>query len=90
MSEEIREYVRLVFRSLKKSFQFSATEEAGGLARRAAVAGVGSDCGCEVVEAFLVPVLQRLGVKKESGELVAGGVTERRESFDEVRRWVGL
>ena len=42
------------------------------LATPAGVEGVGS--GLEVVEAFRVPVLQRLGVKKEPGGLAGGGM----------------
>jgi hypothetical protein len=71
-------------RSLKKSFQFRRMEEGGGLASPAGVEGVGS--GLEIVEAFRVLVLQRLGVKKEPGGLAGGGVAERRENLDEARR----
>jgi hypothetical protein len=73
---------------LKKSFQFKTVEEVGGLTSAAGVEGVGS--GWEVVDTFRVPVLQRLGVKKEPGGLAGGGVAERRESLDEARGCDGL
>ena len=52
------------------------------------VAGVGS--GWVVVEAWRTPVLHREGVKNDPGGLDEGGVAERRESLEEVRRCVGL
>jgi hypothetical protein len=70
-------------RRRKKEFQFRAEEGGGGV----------EDIGGRevvVVEAFRVPILQIEGVKKELGGLVGGGVAERRESLEEVRRWVGL
>lgn len=88
MMDEMSEYVLLVLRSLKKSFQFRRTEEAGGFDRPAGVAGVG--CGCDVVEAFRTPIRQIEGVKKEPGGLAGGGVAERRESLEDARRCVGL